>query len=173
MSAWIGRNLLLRLFCFAQQWFALISLTWIQISGTWAQLWRTSLVIPLLLRMQKDDVRWLGGENVRWECMWYLTRQQKSSYVVEKCFTMQKTNNYNFQAAWQSCFQTRRKYQKKIPKQTPAKWNVSPTSEATSPQKKIKSVTFKDVHQPNTATSERSTKTETTSKQAMAGGGRR
>lgn len=69
VSAWIGRNLLQRLFCFAQQWFALISLIWIQISGTSAQLWRTSLAIPLLLRMQKYDVGWVG-KNMRWECMW-------------------------------------------------------------------------------------------------------
>lgn len=40
---------------------------------------------------------------------------------------------------------------KKIPKQTPAKWNVSPISEATSPQKKIKSVTFEDVQPPTSA----------------------
>lgn len=53
VSAWIGRNLLLRLSCFAEQWFALISLIWIPISATLAQLWRTSLAFPRLLHMQK------------------------------------------------------------------------------------------------------------------------
>lgn len=53
VSAWIGRNLLLRLLCFAEQWFALISLIWILIPGTLAQLWRTSLAFQRLLHMQK------------------------------------------------------------------------------------------------------------------------
>lgn len=56
-----GRNLLLRWFGTAERWFGLISPTGIPFSDTWAQLWRASFAIPLLLHVQKKKPMTVDG----------------------------------------------------------------------------------------------------------------